>query len=101
MDNLLLNEDTLELVIGNDEIRQLLPCVDLHPKDLIDRAQEEGCSGCSGARKRQKAGRMKQLALIVEDIAECLAKSGYKAEVKEILGLKNLTVYYQGQRLVL
>jgi hypothetical protein len=41
------------------------------------------------------------LASIVEEIAECLARSEHKRRVKEILGLAHLSVYFRGQRAVL
>jgi len=100
MDNLLLNEDTLCLLVENDRIRELLPCVALHPRDIIDRAQDEGCESCGGRRREAKIGRQKQLAAIVQHISKCLVREGVD-EVKKILGVKRLVVYVDGQRQVL
>jgi len=101
MNTLLLNEDTVCLLVENDVIRELLPCISLHPKDLIDRAQDEGCSSCGGKRAQMKHGRQAQLSVVVNLIARCLSGNEHVSQIKELLGISHLVVYPDNQRVVL
>ena len=97
---MILAANTLELLVANDELRRLLPCIALHPKDVVDRARAR-CGGCAGGARRKEAGRVRQLDTVVQHLARCLSESRDLDKVKGVLNDDTIIVYIGDQRLVL
>jgi len=97
---MILTVETMEKLLSRDEIRKLVPCIAIHPKDVVTRASKPGCRSCGGSRARELKGRSLQLENIVKHMAKCLSDSDKANEVKAILGEEELVVYVDGRRRV-